>query len=394
MNKEIHSIILQSEKELINFRRELHKHPELSFEEVETTNRVAEELDAVSIPYKRMEPTGLLAEIKGKHPGNTILLRADMDALPVYELNKDLSYRSLIDGKMHACGHDAHTSMLLTAAKALNQLKEHLHGTVRLIFQPGEELGEGARKMVEQGAADGIDSVFGIHIWSDLEVGQVSCPEGPSFAAADLLEIDFEGQGGHAAMPHQTVDAAVMASQFVTNVQSIVAREVDPMHPAVVTIGMMNVGQKANIIAENAHLEGTVRTFDSEARDKVEHAISQYAHHVAQMYGGTATVTYDRKTEAVINESEASALVRNVAKEAFGEKVLQEVPPTMGAEDFGFYMTEVPGAFALVGARNSEKEANYAHHHGRFNIDEDALKIGAELYAQYAFSYLENNKPN
>lgn len=392
MNTQIKEAILQNEESLIAFRRELHQNPELSMEEVETTNRVAKRLDKWGISYKRMEPTGLLGEIKGDKPGKTVLLRADMDALPVTEQNEDLPYVSQVKGKMHACGHDGHTSMLLFALHALNNVKEQLHGTVRFIFQPSEENAEGANLMIKQGATEGVDNVFGIHIWSELDSGKVSCPEGPSFAAADMLEIDFTGKGGHAAMPHQTVDAAVIASQFVSNVQSVVAREVDPLQSAVVTIGKMDVGDRFNVIAERARLEGTIRTFDNATRDKVEEAIHRYAKHVAEMYGGTASVQYDRKTEAVVNEKHSSALVREVASESFGEDVLQEEPPTMGAEDFGFYMTEATGAFALVGAGNTEKDTRWAHHHGRFNIDEDALKTGSELYAQYAFSYLKNNQ--
>lgn len=388
VNSSVHSLIQQYEKEMIAFRRELHEYPELSFEEVETTNRIAKQLDLIGISYKRLEPTGILAEINGQFPGKTLLLRADIDALPVKELNDSLAYKSKHEGKMHACGHDAHASMLLTAAKAIYHLREELHGTVRLVFQPAEELGKGAKHILTQGVADAIDSVFGIHIWSGLEVGKVSCPAGPSFAAADLLEIDFTGQGGHAAMPHQTVDAAVMASQFVSNLQSIVAREIDPLYPAVITIGTMDVGDKANIIAEHAHLEGTIRSFDDEARDTIERATRQYAEHIALMYGGTVHINYERMTEGIINEEISAALVRKTASEAFGDQVLKEEPPTMGAEDFGFYMKEAPGAFALVGSGNPDKETHFAHHHGRFNIDEEALKVGAELYAQYAFAYL------
>lgn len=389
MNQKIKQLIHSYEEELIAFRRELHRNPELSMEEFETTNRVAGQLDTIGISYKRMNPTGLLAEIKGAQPGKTILLRADMDALPVLEQNTDLEYKSLAEGKMHACGHDAHTSMLLIAAKALYNIKDSIKGTVRLIFQPSEENAEGASLMIEQGATDGVDNVFGIHIWSGLDSGKVSCPEGPSFAAADMLEIDFKGKGGHAAMPHQTVDAAVMASQFVSTIQAIVAREIDPLHPAVVTIGTMDVGDRFNVIAENAHLEGTIRTFDDEARDTVEESINHYAQSIAQMYGGTVKVDYDRKTQAVVNEKQSAELVQKVAIESFGTESLKEEPPTMGAEDFGYYMSEATGAFALVGAGNTEKDTRWAHHHGRFNIDEDALKVGAELYAQYAFSYLE-----
>lgn len=391
MNQLIKEYITSHEQELIDFRRELHMYPEIAFEEFETTKRVAARLDTLGISYKKMDPTGILAEIKGDLPGKTILLRADMDALPVEELNTHLPYTSTIESKMHACGHDAHTAMLLSAASALNEIKENIQGTIRLLFQPAEEIAEGARKMVEQGVTDGIDNVFGIHIWSELESGKVSCPPGPSFAAADLLTVRFKGKGGHAAMPHQTVDAAVMASQFVSTIQSIVSREIDPLHPAVVTIGKMEVGSRFNVIAENALLEGTIRTFDYATRNKIESALKQYAEQIAQLFGGSVEVAYDRKTEPVVNESRSATLVQSTAAEAFGKDVIREQPPTMGAEDFGYYMTDRPGAFALVGAANEAKDTCWAHHHGRFNVDEEAMKVGAELYAQYALAYLNQS---
>lgn len=392
MNQKIKDKVSTMEATLIDFRRTLHQHPEIAFEEIETTNRIAEKLEELSIPYKRMDPTGILAEINGEQDGKTILLRADIDALPVTELNDHLDYRSQVKDKMHACGHDAHTAMLMTAAAALNEIKAEIKGTVRLLFQPAEEVAEGARKMIEQGVIEGVDNVFGIHIWSELESGKVSCPPGPSFAAADMLTVRFKGKGGHAAMPHQTVDAAVMASQFVSTLQTIVSREIDPLHSAVVTIGKMEVGSRFNVIAENALLEGTIRTFDAVTRDKIEASIAQYAEHIALLYGGTVEVDYERKTEPVVNETHSAKLVQSVAAEAFGESALQEEPPTMGAEDFGYYMAEATGAFALVGSGNETKDTCWAHHHGRFNVDEAALKVGAELYAQYTLAYLDQSE--
>lgn len=392
MNQAIKNKIFSLEKELIAFRRDIHMNPEIAFEEVETTNRIASKLDELSISYQRMNPTGVLAEIKGSYPGKTILLRADIDALPVTELNTSLSYQSKVLNKMHACGHDAHAAMLITAAAALNEVKEDIHGTIRLLFQPAEEIAEGARKMIEQGAIENVDNVFGIHIWSELESGKVSCPPGPSFAAADMLTVRFKGKGGHAAMPHQTVDAAVMASQFVSTIQTIVSREIDPLHPAVVTIGKMEVGSRFNVIAENALLEGTIRTFNNDTREKIESSLSQYAAHLAHLYGGTVEVKYDRKTEPVVNEYKSAQLVQSVAEDAFGKDVVREEPPTMGAEDFGFYMSEASGAFALIGSGNAEKDTCWAHHHGHFNVDEEALKVGAELYAQYALAYLSQSE--
>lgn len=388
----IKEFIHANEELMVAFRRDLHKHPELSFEEVETTKKVAEKLEAWGVSYRLTEPTGLIAEIKGGKAGKTVALRADMDALSVQELTDDLEYRSTIEGKMHACGHDSHTSMLLAAVKALNNIKEEIPGTVRLIFQPAEEIAQGAAKLIEQGAVEGIDNVFGIHIWSQIPSGKVSCPPGPSFAAADMVNIHFKGKGGHAAMPHDTVDAAVTASQFIADVQSIISRKVNPMQPAVFTIGKADMGQRFNVVAEDAFLEGTVRTFDNDTRQIVEDSISQYAEHIAAANGATVEVEYTRMTEPVVNEEKTAQLVSQTAEKAFGKESLYSEPPTMGAEDFGAYMQESTGAFALVGSGNPEKDTEWAHHHGRFNIDEDAMIVGAELYANYALAYLNQDE--
>jgi len=388
MNDQIKTAIEGYSEELTGIRRQFHLHPELSWEEYNTTNFICQYLDNLGISYRRTEPTGVIAEIKGGKPGKTVALRGDMDALSVQELNQDLAYVSTEEGKMHACGHDAHTSMLLIATKVLNEIKEDLRGNVRLVFQPAEEVAEGAKAMVAQGAMDGVDNVFGMHIWSQMPTGKVACKPGASFASADLFRVTFKGRGGHGAMPHDCIDAAIVASSFVMNVQTVVSRTVDAQKPAVLTIGKMDVGTRFNVIAENAVIEGTVRCFDPAVRDHIENQLTHYAEHVALVYGATATVEYQRGTQAVINEEFSAKLVQRVAAEAFGEDALYEEKPTMGGEDFSDYFSKAPGSFALVGCGNPEKDTQWAHHHGRFNIDEDALVTGAELYAQYAWAYL------
>ncbi|WP_348921685.1 M20 family metallopeptidase [Enterococcus rotai] len=386
--KELKTLVQKYKAEMIDFRRDLHQHPELQFEEFRTTEKVAEVLDQLEIPYRKTAPTGIIAELVGANPGKTVALRADMDALPVQELTEDIPYKSLEDGKMHACGHDAHTAMLLTAAKALKEVQAQLKGTVRFIFQPSEENAQGAKAMVAQGAVDGVDDVFGIHIWSQMLSGTASCVVGSSFASADIFSIDFKGRGGHGAMPDACVDAAVMASAFVMNVQSVVSRETNPLDPVVVTVGKMDVGTRFNVIAENARLEGTVRCFSLETRDRVEKALKRYAEQTALMYGGTATLEYNYGTVPVINDEEDALFAQEIIKENFGEAALIQEPPTTGGEDFSYFTEHTSGCFALVGCGNPEKDTQWAHHHGRFNVDEDAMEIGAELYAQYAFEYL------
>ena len=388
INQKIKDAITNYSDELTALRRKLHSEPELSFEEVKTTAFVCAYLDELGIPYRKTEPTGVIAEIKGTSGGKTVALRGDMDALSVEQLNTHVPYASKIEGKMHACGHDAHTSMLLIAAKALSDVKDELPGNVRLLFQPAEEIAQGAKAMVDQGAMDGVDNVFGIHIWSQMPTHKVSCTPGPSFAAADIFKVHFTGKGGHGAMPQDCIDAALVASSFVMNVQTVVSRTIDPQQAAVLTVGKMEVGTRFNIIAENALIEGTVRTFNQDVRDQIETSISQYAKSVADMYGATAEVEYIRGTEPVINDEESANLVQQVATEAFGPDVVYDEKPTMGAEDFSFFLDKAPGSFALVGSGNPEKDTEWSHHHGNFDIDEDALVTGAELYAQYAWAYL------
>ncbi len=392
INKQIKAIINENKEKLFAFRRDLHSHPELSWEEVRTTKRIVEELEKIGIDYRLTHPTGVIAEIKGKKSGKTVALRADIDALPVMELNDTLEYKSIIPGKMHACGHDSHAAMLLIASQALYTVRDQLAGNVRLLFQPAEEIAEGAKAMIEQGAIDHVDNVFGIHIWSQLASGNVSCNVGPSFASADILTVKFRGKGGHGSMPNNTVDAVVVASAFVMNLQAIVAREIDPLEPAVVTIGKMDVGTRFNVIAENAILEGTVRCFSLAIRHKLEKAIRHYADKVAALYGATAEVNYIYGTLPLVNEKRSALLAQSVIASCFDKSTLYPVRPTTGAEDFSYYIQDIPGCFALVGSRNNEKSTDWAHHHGCFNIDEDAMIIGAELYAQYAWAYLNQDK--
>ncbi|MBA3926478.1 amidohydrolase [Listeria rustica] len=391
MNDKIRAEVKRNEANMIAFRRDLHRNPELSWQEIRTTNRVVTELERMGISYRRMEPTGVMAELVGNRDGKTVALRADMDALPVTELSEGLSYKSGNIGKMHACGHDAHTAMLLCAAEALIEVQDELTGTVRFIFQPAEEITEGAEAMIQQGAMQGVDNVFGIHIWSQMPTHTISCNAGPVFASADVVKIRFTGRGGHGAMPDACIDATVVAAAFVMGVQAIVSRETDPLEPAVFTIGRMEAGTRYNVIAENAVLEGTVRSFHPRVREKMEAAIRHYAKQIAATYGATADVDYSYGTHAVINEEESAKLAQGVVVSSFGDDVLYSDRPTTAGEDFSYYLQEAPGCFALVGAGNPEKETEWAHHHGRFNVDEDALVYGAELYAQYAYTYLTGN---
>ena len=388
----IKEFLQQNKAAMIAFRRQLHKNPELSWEEVQTTKDIAAQLNEIGVPYKLTDPTGLIAEIKGGKPGKTVALRADIDALPVQELNDHIDYKSQIDGKMHACGHDTHAAMLLFAAKALNQIKNELNGNVRLIFQPAEETALGALAMIKQGAIENVDAIFGMHIFPLMPCGKISCYAGPSFASADLLTIRFIGQGGHGSMPHNCTDTVMVASSFVMNLQAIVSREIDPLEPAVVSIGKFEAGTRFNVIAETAVLEGTVRCFNVAVRDKIATAITRYAEQTAAAFGAKAEVEYIYGTLPVINDKHSANLANAVIKESFGEEAILHQKPTTGGEDFSFYTQNIPGAFALVGSAGTDKDTQWGLHHGSFNIEEDAMLTGAEFYAQYAWAYLNQSQ--
>lgn len=384
----IKELVKNHAEAMVAFRRDMHQHPELSFEEFRATQKVAEVLDELGIPYRKTEPTGLIATLVGGKPGKVVALRADMDALSLQELNEGIPYKSSEDGKMHACGHDSHTAMLITAAKVLKEIQPDIEGTVRFIFQPAEENARGAKALVAQGAVEGVDDAFGLHIWSQMPTGTVSCLVGSAFASADIFSVDFKGRGGHGAMPNACIDAALIASEFVMNAQTIVARQVDPLEAAVVTIGKMEVGTRFNIIAENAHLEGTVRCFNIETRDHVVETLKRHVQQTAALYGGSGTLEYEYGTLPVINDEADANFARKLITDNFGKEALFEERPTTGGEDFSYFTVDNPGCFALIGSGNPEKDTQWAHHSGRFNIDEDAMLIGAEMYAQYAFEWL------
>lgn len=374
---------------VIDLRREFHKYPEASSYEYKTIDRIGRELDKLGVSYKKVAGTGIIAEIKGNNPGTgkTIALRADIDALSVKELT-DCEYKSQNEGFMHACGHDCHISMLLGAAIILSEVKNELNGTIRLLFQPAEEIAAGAKKMIEAGALDGVDGVFGIHVWSDIEQGFVCIQEGPLMASADLFTINVRGKGGHGSAPHQGVDAVVASSAIVMNLQSIVSRELSPLEPAVVSIGSLNVGSRFNVIASEGILNGTTRSFNQNVRSKFPEIIKRIAQDTASAYRATAEVTYTFATPVVINDANCSKIAEKSLDKIGAKSIVIE--KITGGEDFAEYLNRVPGIIALVGVRNEAKGACYPQHHPMYTVDEDALEIGAALYAQYAVDFLNS----
>ena len=375
---------------VIEMRRYFHQYPEKSLEEYETSKRIKEELDKMGIPYISVANTGVIATIEGKNPGKTVALRADMDALSVVEENDSIDYKSKIDGMMHACGHDGHTSMLLGAGKVLNDMKDEINGTVKLFFQPAEEVAQGAKAMIADGALEGVDGVFGIHLWTDLECGKISVEEGPRMAAADIFKIIVKGKGGHGSLPQQGVDAVVVSSAIIMNLQSIVSRETSPLDSVVVSIGALHSGTRFNVIADEAILDGTARYFNPELIEEMPKMIERIAKSTAQAYRAEATLEYTDGMPPSINNKECSKLASESVIKILGEDGLSLMTKLTAGEDMSEYLNRVPGVLAFVGAGNPEKGAGYPHHHCMFNIDEDSLEIGTSLYVQYALDFLNN----
>lgn len=372
---------------VINLRREFHMYPEASWQEIRTSGRVKEELTKMGIPFKEMAKTGVMAIIEGKHEGKTVALRADMDALQVKELN-EVSYCSKNHGIMHACGHDGHTAMLLGAAKILNEMKDDIKGTVRLLFQPAEEMAQGAQAMVDEGCMEGVDEVFGIHLWSDLEYGKISVEAGPRMASADMFKIKVKGKGGHGSLPHQGIDAVVAASSIVMDLQSVVSREISPLEAAVVSVGVFNSGTRFNVISSEAVLEGTTRCFNPEIREKFPKIMERIIKNTAASYRADAILEYTFGTPPTINDEPSSERAAKAVEKLYGSQAVSLMEKVTGGEDFAVYLKKAPGIIAFVGVRNEDKGCNYPQHHERFNIDEDALEMGAALYAQYAIDFL------
>lgn len=383
----IQEVASKYEKYQVEMRRYFHQYPEVSEKEYETSKAIKAELDKMGIPWVPCGlETGVLGTIKGSKPGKTILLRADIDALSVEETT-GAEYASKNPGVMHACGHDCHISMLLTAAHILNDMKDELCGTVKLAFQPAEEVAMGAKSMIEHGALEGVDAAFGIHIWSDVPAGHISCSDGPRMASTDQFKIDIKGKGCHGAAPHQGIDAVVVATAVINNLQAMVSRQTAPLEPIVVTVGKVEAGTRWNVVAENAHLEGTTRCFSQEVWDAIPEMMEKIVKNTSAAFGAEVSVSFDRLTPPTINDVGMAALTRAAADKIMGEGAAIDSPAIMGGEDFAFYGQRVPAAIALLGGGNEVCGAVWPQHSGNFCIDESVLIKGAMLYAQVAMDH-------
>ncbi len=379
---------------VIDLRRHFHMNPEPGTQEFKTAERIRKELDDMGIPYEAKFNTGTVATIKGAHPGKTVALRADMDALTVDD-RTGVEYASTVPGMNHACGHDTHTAMLLGAARILNEMKDEINGTVKLFFQPAEEVGIGARGMIADGCMEGVDNVFAIHIASGVPIGKVTSGAGGRMASADKFTIKVIGKGGHGAAPHEAVDAVYIAAQIVVGLQEVVSREILPIAPAVVTCGTLNAGSRWNIIGQEAVIEGTTRCFDPDIRKQIDEAIHRVAEGIAKTYRATVEYDYDYLVAPTVNTPGSVDICEETVKQLFGEDAYYEAPLTTGGEDAGEYFRVAPdgGCLANLGSRNEARpETCFPHHHPNFNVDEDAFVNGSALYAQYAINYLNKNK--
>ncbi len=377
-------------REMVETRRDLHAHPETAFEEIRTAGIVAERLKQLGLDVRTgVGRTGVLATVKGARPGKTVLLRADMDALPIHEEN-DVPYRSQTAGKMHACGHDCHTSILLGISKRLVEDRDSLPGQVKLCFQPAEEQGGGAIEMIDDGALEGPrpDAAFGLHVWQDLDLGKIGVTTGPFMAAVDEFEVTLRGRGAHAAMPEMGLDPIVAAAHVVTALQTIASRGTDPFKAVVVSVTQVKAGTAFNIIPETAWLNGTVRVFDDGVWNELPARFEKIVRSVAEGLGCTADIRYTRHNRATVNDAAMAELAREAAIEVVGRENVVDDVITMGGEDFSWFLNRVPGCFIAVGSRNTSRGLTYGHHHPRFDVDEASMAIGAEILLRTTHRFL------
>lgn len=371
--------------QLIEWRRSLHQRPELSFKEQLTAEFITQKLQKWGIEHQTgIAKTGIVATITSTKPGPVFAIRADMDALPIQEEN-EVPYRSQHDGLMHACGHDGHTAIALGTAYYLSQHRDNFTGTVKIIFQPAEEGPGGAKPMIEEGVLKNpdVDAIIGLHLWNNLPLGTVGVRNGALMAAVECFHCTIFGKGGHGAMPHQTIDSVLVSAQIVNALQTIVARNVDPIDSAVVTVGELHAGTAHNVIADTAKMKGTVRYFNPKLKGYLGKRIEQVIAGICQSQGASYELDYWHQYPPVINDANIAELVRSIALEVV-ETTAGIVPEcqTMGAEDMSFFLQEVPGCYFFLGSANPAKDLAYPHHHPRFDFDETALGMGVEIFVR------------
>ncbi|WP_285767640.1 M20 family metallopeptidase [Peribacillus sp. SI8-4] len=387
MIHQLHALLEGSYDEMVSIRRYLHQHPELSFHETQTAAYIADFYEKLGIEHQtNIGGNGIIATITGSKPGKTVALRADFDALPIQD-EKEVPYKSTVPGVMHACGHDGHTAALLVLAKNLNELKDELEGRYLFIHQHAEEYAPGgAKPMIEAGCLNGVDVIFGTHLWATVPTGTVQYTYGPLMAAADRFEIIIQGQGGHGAQPHKTRDAIVVGSQLVTNLQQIVSRRVNPIDSAVITIGSFVADNAFNVIADKARIIGTVRTFKEDIRSFISEEIERVVKGTCLAADCTYDYQYFQGYPAVIPHDEETKFLIESTKSIKEVMVTEEIDPDMTGEDFSYYLQKVKGTFFFTGARPNNEHV-YPHHHPLFDIDEKAMLIAAKILGTAAITF-------
>jgi amidohydrolase len=374
---------------MIQWRRYLHQHPELSYQESQTAAFVADHLQQFGLQvHINIGGHGVIGLLVGDLPGPTVALRADMDALPIQD-EKTTEYSSQVPGVMHACGHDAHTATLLGLAYIFSEMRSTLAGSIKFIFQPAEEVSPGgALPLIQQGVLDDVNVIFGVHLWTPFPIGNVYCKAGAFMAAADEFSVEIQGKGGHGGLPHETIDSVLIGSQLVTSLQSIVSRNIDPTKPSVISVGAFHAGKSFNVIAERCSLLGTVRTFDTTVRDQIRDRMKEMTHLICEAYGARCEFEYKVGYPPVINHMKEAERFFKVGGEVFGAEHTLESPLIMAGEDYAYYLQKVPGCFMFVGAGNAELGVWAPHHHPFFDIDEEAMRNAALLLAGMTLDYL------
>lgn len=383
--------IKKVEKEVIELRRKIHMYPELGFEETKTSEIVYNYLKDLGIEANRIAKTGVVGTLRG-NGSKTIAIRADMDALPIHEEN-DVEYASKISGRMHACGHDVHTAILLGTAKVLTNIKNELKGNVKFIFQPAEETTGGALPMIEEGVLENpkVDAIIGLHVDSELQVGQIGIAYGKAYASSDMIDIIVKGKSGHGAEPHKAVDAIVIAANIINALQTVVSRKTNPLSPMVLTIGTIEGGYVRNIIADEVRMSGIIRMMEEDKRDEILKMVEMICINTAKAMGGEIEFKRTRGYPCLENHKSITDLIKEIAAPMLGEGNVVEVEPTMGAEDFAYFLQKVPGSFYKLGCGNRERGIDYPIHSNRFNIDEGCIKIGLAVHVFTVLKYLSIN---
>lgn len=379
---------------LRDVRRDFHQYPELGLHEFRTRDQVIHYLATMQIPYKIVAGTGIVGLIEGNHPGGCVALRADMDALPILEQN-DVPYRSTVEGCMHACGHDVHMTVLLGAARILREHKNTFRGTVKLLFQPAEETVGGAVPMIQAGVLENpqVNAIFGLHVAPELPVGHIAVKYGQMNASSDTLHLIIRGENAHGAYPHMGKDAIVIAAQVITALQTVVSRNVDPRQSAVISLGTIQGGTQGNIMAHEVRLTGTVRTLDRQVRTLVKQRVVEVAQYTAQGLGGEAIIEWEEGYTSLVNHADMVDLVKACGERLLGkDKVRVNDWPSLGVEDFAFFLERVPGAFYQLGCRNEQLGYTYPLHHPRFGVDEECLPIGVAMQVWNTLTFLEQWK--